>query len=104
MPIHSLVICDKARITVLFGKHFDTALLNNTGGPLRFEKCLLDEAKYFWSSSNSKQSFFLEDILCIMEDIGELIVVVCGTDDFDEAMCKFGLLLHVLSTLTDAIF
>lgn len=99
MPIHSIFVIDKTSENVLYCKYYDIQLLKYNDEIAKFEKKLFENSKRYWERSiKSIQSCDFDDIFCVLQTFGELLIFVCGTEEFDEP-----LLATVLDTIRDII-
>ncbi len=72
----------------MFSKYFQKG---SSSSQVVFEQLLCKNMTFYLSKCLNKQSITIDDKHVVFQKCGELIIVVCGHDDFDENPCKYNI-------------
>lgn len=93
MPVHSIIIINKITNNVLLSKYFDETITSIPGECLVFESFLYHHMEVYFKkmregtiSREKKFSLTITNIHVVFQEVGEVFIILCGTDDVDESI------------------
>lgn len=90
MPIHSVIITNTISKNILFSKYYNDTFIIDHNQILSFEHNLMINIEPY-SKRLKKGLVFTVSIgavFVVFQQLGELIVFICGLNDIDESICK----------------
>jgi hypothetical protein len=90
MPIHSVIITNIICKNILFSKYYNDTFIYDHNQILSFEHKLMVNIEPYCKRLKNDLLFTItiDSVYVVFQQVGELLVFICGTNDIDETICK----------------